>query len=280
MAIDTFEGARVAITGGATGLGQAVARRMAADGARISVCGLGETDVAAGVDALRAAGSPEVRGAVVDVTDPAALDGWIDDTVAAFGGLDVGWNNAGMMLPGAPMQDRDYADAERLLSVNLLAVYRGSQRFAQVMAAQGTPALILNTGSENSLFHGVPGGAAYVASKMAVRGLTLSLRQDVPDFVDVKLLCPGFVHTALGPDEQMRHGMDAGQFADIVYPQLTQAGRFYVVSHGFNAERVRRQTAHILDDIESGALSADATERYDTYTLMGLDDWGDPLDAG
>ncbi|MEM7730392.1 MAG: SDR family NAD(P)-dependent oxidoreductase, partial [Pseudomonadota bacterium] len=189
------------------------------------------------------------------------------DAIDRMGGIDVGWNNAGIMGVSSPLQDLGWSDYRALMEVNLDAVFRGSQRFAQAMIRQGTPALILNTGSENSLFHGVPGGGAYVATKAAVRALTRSLDEDTPRHIQAQLICPGFVHTQLGPDEQFRHGMHADRFADIAFPQIG-ADRFFILTHGYNAVRVREETDRLLGEFEtSGAASAEDTARYDVRSI-------------
>lgn len=261
--ISSFDGARVVITGGASGIGLALARRMQADGAQLAICDREAERVEAAVAAI-----PGAFGAVCDVTDGDALTAFIREAADRMGGIDVGWNNAGVMQRPAPLQALDWTEYERVLAVNLHAVVRGSQIFAQIMIQQGTPALILNTGSENSLFNAVRSGGAYVASKMAVRAITESLRDDVPDHIAVKLLCPGFVETALGDPAQFQYGMDVQRFADIAYPLLT-SDQFYLVTHGYNAVRVRDETDRILADIEAGAASADETQAFDIKTLMG-----------
>jgi len=265
MTIESFSDARVVITGGASGIGLALAKRMHADGARIAIC---DRDMSAVQQAIIA--MPDVFGFVCDVSDAGALEGFIAEAADALGGIDVGWNNAGIMQSAQPIQDMDWDDYRAVVDVNLDAVVRGSQIMARMMIKQGTPSLILNTGSENSLFHGVPGGGAYVASKVAVRAITESLFQDTPDHIDVKLLCPGFVNTPLGPKAQFRHGMDVDVFADIAFPLLS-TDQFYLVSHGYNAVRVRETADRILADIEAGAAPASETKAFDTYTLMGLD---------
>ncbi len=263
-----FARRRVAITGGASGIGLALATRMAAQGAHIAICDLHADRLEDAATALRSAGAASLRTDALDVADLDALDRWIGDVVQSLGGIDVGWNNAGIMPRTAPLQDHDWRDYARVMDVNLHAVVRGSQGFLRVMAEQSGPALLLNTGSENSLFHAVPGGGPYVASKQAVRAITETLYQDAPAHIDVKLLCPGFVHTPLGPRAQMQHGMTLERFADIAFPMLT-SDQFYLVSHGYNAVRAKERHAKLLSDIEAGAASAEETKRFDTYTLMG-----------
>lgn len=265
MTIESFSEARVVITGGASGIGLALAKRMHADGARIALC---DRDVSAVQQAIIA--MPDVLGFICDVSDADALEGFITESSEALGGIDVGWNNAGVMQKSQPLQDMEWDDYRAIMDVNFDAVFRGSQIMARLMIKQGTRSLILNTGSENSLFHGVPGGSAYVASKVAVRAITESLYQDTPDHIDVKLLCPGFVNTALGPKAQFLHRMDVEVFADIAYPLLS-SDQFYLVSHGYNAVRVRDAADRVLADIEAGAAPAAETKAFDTYTLMGLD---------
>lgn len=265
-----FRDRRVAITGGASGIGLTLAERMAQQGARIAICDMNETGLAKAAELLRTAGAKEVVTSVVDVSHATDLERFVDHIIDQFGGLDVGWNNAGIMSAPRPLHTIDPVEYDLVMAVNLHAVFHGSQLFARHMIAQGTPALIINTGSENSLFHAVPGGGPYVASKMAVRALTESLDQDTPDHIKVQLLCPGFVNTPLGPEAQMQHGMDVERFADIVFPEMGGEA-FYLVSHGYNAVRVAEREARLQADIARVAASAEETQPFDTYTLMGLD---------
>lgn len=262
MTLQTFEGARVMITGGASGIGLALAKRMAADGAKIVFCDLGADRVAAAEGAL-----PGAKGFVCDVSDRKALAAFIGTGIDHLGGLDVGWNNAGVTQKSAPLQDVLPEEVDRVMAVNFHAVLQGSQLMAQQMIRQGSPALLVNTGSENSLFHAVSNAGAYVASKMAVRSITQSLQNETPDFMSAKLLCPGFVNTALGDPETFKYGMDVEQFADITYP-LFLSDQFYLVSHGYNAIRVREAEGTLLAEIEAGAASAEETAKFDVRNLM------------
>lgn len=265
-----FRGKRVAITGGASGIGLALAKRMAAQGARLAICDINSDALRAAEQSLRLSGADDVLVANADVSERADLEAFVGRVTETFGGIDVGWNNAGIMVQSQPLQDVSSDEYRRVMAINLDAVLYGSQLFARQMLTQDRPGLILNTGSENSLFHAVPGGGPYVASKMAVRAITESLDQDTPDHIQVQLLCPGFVNTPLGPEAQMQHGMDVEQFADIVFPHM--GGEvFYLVSHGYNAVRVMEREARLQADIARVAAPAEDTKRFDTYTLMGLD---------
>jgi len=128
---------------------------------------------------------------------------------------------------------------------------------------QGTPAAIYNIGSENSLFHGTPLNGAYVGTKHAVYALTHSLREELPDFIDVSLICPGFVMSELGPEENMKHGMPTDEFIQKSMPQI-KANEFFVVTHAYNMERIdnrgsnrRETTSNLLIDLFCGILMDD-----------------------
>lgn len=264
MTLRSFNQARIIVTGAASGIGLVLAKRMIADGAKLAFCDLDAQRLERAEDQL-----PGAKGFLCDVSDREALEEFMANAIEFLGGLDVGWNNAGTMQQPSPVQDLELSEIERVMAINFHAVIHGSQLMARHMIKQGMPALIINTGSENSLFHAVPGGAAYVASKMAVRAMTQSLLDDTPDFIDVKLLCPGFVNTGLGDPDIFKHGMDLERFAEIAYPLLL-SDQFYLVTHGYNAVRVRQGCERLLTEIEVGSASEEETRMFDTYNLLGL----------
>lgn len=177
-----FDGLVAAITGGASGLGAAIAERLLADGARVAVLDLDPAGAPAGALGVRA-----------DVTDDGSVRAAIDQVLAAYGRLDVLVNNAGV---GAQGTVADNPDDEwlRVLQVNLLGVVRVSR--AALPALRCSPAaVIVNTGSIAATA-GLPQRALYSASKGAVHALTRAMAADhLPDGIRVACVSPGTADT-------------------------------------------------------------------------------------
>jgi len=128
-------GTRVAITAAGSGIGLAVARAFAAQGARVHVC---DIDVAA----VRSSAAEGLTAAQVDVADPAAVDGWIDATLEALGGLDVLVNNAGIAGPTALVEDVAAEEWERCLAIGVTSHYRTCARVIPSMKAARAGSII------------------------------------------------------------------------------------------------------------------------------------------
>ena len=94
-------------------------------------------------------------------------------------------------------------------------VWHGCKVFGKRLIEQGTPAAIYTTGSENSFFVAVPQSAAYVASKHAVYGLTEAFAEEMPEYVKVGLITPGFVGSELIPEGGRQLAMPPDEFASI-----------------------------------------------------------------
>jgi NAD(P)-dependent dehydrogenase (short-subunit alcohol dehydrogenase family) len=193
----TLTDAVVVVTGGATGVGLALAREAAARGARVMIADV--EDAGAAVESLRADGAT-ADWLRTDTSDYSQVKRLTEATVERFGTVNVVCNNAGIGVAGA-LQDVDPGEAKRLFDVNVLGMFHVVHAFAPLLkdtAARGGPAYILNTGSEHSL--GVPPHvmpmSTYTASKYAALGLTDTARRDLKDFgVGVSLLAPGWVRT-------------------------------------------------------------------------------------
>jgi NAD(P)-dependent dehydrogenase (short-subunit alcohol dehydrogenase family) len=171
------------ITGGAKGIGLAIARRLCADGAAIAL--IGRNTVAL----ERAASTLGARYAVADVTDPAALG----DAIVSFGRCDILVNNAGAAI-SKPFAKHELCDFQAMLAVNLLSAVTACQAVLPGMRAQGF-GRIINISSTAGL-KGYPYVAAYVASKHALVGLTRALAlETIKDGVTVNAVCPGFTDT-------------------------------------------------------------------------------------
>jgi NAD(P)-dependent dehydrogenase (short-subunit alcohol dehydrogenase family) len=171
------------ITGGAKGIGLAIARRLCADGAAIALVGRDA------VALEQAAGPLGARHAVADVTDPAALR----DAIGSFGRCDILVNNAGAAI-SKPFAKHELRDFQAMLEVNLLSAVVACQAVLPGMRAQRF-GRIVNVSSTAGL-KGYPYVAAYVASKHALVGLTRALAvETIKDGVTVNAICPGFTDT-------------------------------------------------------------------------------------
>lgn len=175
---------RVVITGGASGLGLAMARAFLAEGDRVAVC---DADPAA-VEAVPAG----LRAEVADVTDASAMEGFLAGIEAAWGGADVVISNAGVGGPAGPLETLDFTDWQRCLSVNLDGAFLTCRWAARAMKREKA-GLILLTSSVSGLF-GFPGRTPYVAAKWGIVGLTKALASELgPHGVRVNAICPGAV---------------------------------------------------------------------------------------
>ena len=179
------------VTGGASGIGLALGRRLHQLGAQVTLADLD------GESARRAASAigDGVDGRTVDVTDADAFRALVDDVVAQHGRIDVLVNNAGLSL-GGPTHELSAAHWDRLIDVNLRGVVHGVLAAYPRMVAQGHGTLV-NTASGAGLV-APPFVAAYAATKHAVVGLSTALRPEAAlHGVRVSVLCPGAVETPI-----------------------------------------------------------------------------------
>jgi len=167
----------IALTGAGSGIGRALALGLARRGATVAMA---DRDAAGLAETARLMGNYPHSSSLFDVTDSAALKGWIDGAAAAFGGLDGIINNAGLSVI-APFADCPEADFDRVMAVNFDAVVKGC-RFAlphvRARAAGGNPGWIVNISSVFGMM-GYPTQSAYNASKFAVRGLSEALHLEL-----------------------------------------------------------------------------------------------------
>jgi len=182
------------ITGGASGIGLAAARRFAAMGLKVCIADLPNDSLHAAATAISTTNAMAVPCDVSRVDELHRLQSAVRDR---FGRIDVLMNNAGIQ-PGTSMLDPE--NWQRVLEVNLWGVINGSQVFAPGMIAQGTPGLIINTGSKQGITT-PPGDPAYNVAKAGVKVFTEALQHHLRNIegcrVSAHLLIPGFVFTAL-----------------------------------------------------------------------------------
>jgi NAD(P)-dependent dehydrogenase (short-subunit alcohol dehydrogenase family) len=217
------------ITGGASGIGLAAAKRFAALGMKICLADLSE-------EALDRASKQLSDATVVtvptDVSRPEDVQRLKDRAYDAFGGVAVLMNNAGVSAGGGPFDD--YAGWQRVLSVNLWGVINGVHTFTQAMIDQGTPAAIVNTGSKQGITC-PPGNTAYNVTKAGVKvlteGLAHALRSIEGCQVTAHLLVPGSTFTGMtarGRTEKPPGSWMPEQVVDFMMAAMA-AGDFYII---------------------------------------------------
>jgi NAD(P)-dependent dehydrogenase (short-subunit alcohol dehydrogenase family) len=251
----------VVITGGASGIGLALAKRLAAHGARVMVADL------AGEALKRASGIDGITARESDVSDLAEVEALADAAFETFGSVDLVLNNAGEGGARGKMWEVDPGRAHAHFDVNFWGIWNGCRVFAPRLIEQGTKSALYNTGSENSFFCAVPENAAYIAAKHAVLGLTEALREDLPPHVHAGLIVPGWVYTPLGPEQFMKWGMDVEAYVDIILPQILALRRF-VVSHGYNTVRIGERMDALMESYAKHALSPEKDAQHDVRLVI------------
>lgn len=267
MSQNTFDinNRNAVITGGATGIGFALAKGLGAKGCRVIIAEPREKYLKSAVRSLSDLGI-DASYQVCDVTDFAQVERLADRAWEVFGHVDMVFNNAGIGIRQKPIIDTSPKELSDVFDVNFFGVWHGSKVFAERLIEQGTPAGIYNTGSENSLFNAVPNNAAYLASKHAVLGMTENLREQVPDFIHVGLIIPGLVKSEL--TKRIGHlAMDADTFAECALKQIAD-GQFYIVSHSYNMVQIKQRYDEIASAYEKYAPRYDGDEEYDIRWLM------------
>ncbi|MDA8046071.1 MAG: SDR family NAD(P)-dependent oxidoreductase [Actinomycetota bacterium] len=272
--MDTLEDKVVVITGGASGIGLALAR---------GVSDRGGVPVIADIEqqALDAAVSPD-RGALpvgtlalrTDVSDPASVEALRDSVLERHGRVDVVCNNAGVSTFNR-LVDQSVDDWRWVLGVNLWGVIHGLTTFLPVLRRQGTPAHIVNTASVAGLVSGIAFLGPYAASKVAVVSISETLRQELAmsgEPIGVSVVCPSGTNTnvmeaernrpgALGTEtrttdaERWRLGIKSGFTGPAGLEPDTVAGkvidailtdRFWVITHGDLTPVIEARFAEIL----------------------------------
>lgn len=264
--MDSFGDKVVVITGGATGIGLSFAKQFGNEGAKVVISGRRENRLQEATKELIDLGI-EAKYFACDVTQRQEVEDLADFAWDAFGQVDVIVNNAGTMAFGKPLIDTLLEEFHTVYGVNIFGVVNGASVFGKRFIEQGTPAAIYNVGSENSLFNGVPMGAAYVSSKHAVLAITESLREEVPDFIEVGLICPGFVRSELGDPTAMQFAMDTDTYTSKAMKQI-KSGEFYIVSHAHNIVRINSRHDALVKAYEQYAPRYEGDEEFDVRTMM------------
>ena len=226
-------GRTAVITGGAGGIGLAAARRLAGLGLGVVIADLDQAALEAAVTEIRSAGK-EARVVAVrcDVSRMEDVEALKERAYAEFGDVAVLMNNAGTGPGGGPFDH--YDRWQRVIGVNLWGVINGVHAFAEAMIAQGTDAMIVNTGSKQGITC-PPGDTAYNVSKAGVKviteGLQHQLRITPGCKVTAHLLVPGWTHTGLTARDGGAKPAGAwwpDQVIDVML-ERTARGDFYII---------------------------------------------------
>ena len=269
-----LDGKRTAvITGGASGIGRALAERLARGGVQVVLADV-ESAVLEETMAQLAAGGAEILGVQCDVSDLAQVEAVRDAALDRFGAVHYVFNNAGVTGGSAVSSPPEIWDW--VIGVNLVGVINGVQAFLPGLLAQGE-GHIINTASVAG-FAGVPGMGPYSATKAAVVSLSESLFHELGlqgSAVRCSVLCPGFVKTRIHESDRnlpagleawadseeaqflgamARQAVEGGAEVSVVVDKVMSAlddGRFWILSH----ERVARaMVADQLNWMTTGTL--------------------------
>jgi NAD(P)-dependent dehydrogenase (short-subunit alcohol dehydrogenase family) len=264
------------ITGGASGIGLARARRCLNEGMKVVLADIEQDALDAALQELGAPDAP-VLGVKTDVAKEEDIQALADKTLEAFGGVHLLFNNAGVAA-GKAIWECTPQDCQWMMGVNLWGVIHGLRIFTPIMLGQNTECHIVNTSSAAGLLTAHP-SALYQLTKHAVVGLSeqhYHALTHIESKVGVSVLCPAFVNTnimdsdrnrpeelrnqepkaPLSPqEEQVRamfrdmvaSGLSPDQVADMVFRAI-QENRFYIITHPDIKPLVRQRLEWIITE--------------------------------
>lgn len=267
------------ITGGASGIGHAMARAFVGAGMKVAIADIDGDAVAAAATALDKSGE-RVLGLKLDVTDRAGWERSADQAEQKFGAIHMVCNNAGIAVIGWSTEEIPPELWDRQIGINLTGVFNGAHCMIPRIKKHGQGGHIVNTASISGL-RARPNHPAYIASKHAVVGLSDALRQELAnDNIGVSVLCPGSVGTNLAvTSENVRQGIGgkvphperagtAEPFAqDVTWYgqrvlQAVQDNEFFVLSH----PEYRDMVAGRHNELMAAFDKADAIAKAIGYT--------------
>jgi NAD(P)-dependent dehydrogenase (short-subunit alcohol dehydrogenase family) len=247
--LPVLKGKVALVTGGSRGIGAAIARRLAADGAAVALTYVNGAQAAAKVvRAIEAAGGTALA-LRADAADAAEVEAAVAAVAQGFGRIDILVNNAGI-FHAAPIETLSLADFDATISINLRSAFVASRAALAVMPDGGR---IISIGSNLAVRATSPGLSLYTASKAAIAGLSQALARELgPRAITVNVVHPGSTDTDMnpadGPHAREQKGLmsnpagfaDPGEIADVVAFLASPAARSvtgaaWTVDNGANA---------------------------------------------
>ncbi len=219
------------VTGGASGIGAAISEAFIAKGAKVAVLDINADVAKAKADALGANAKPFV----CDVSDPQSVNDAVAGVVAAFGGIDIAVNSAGVVFL-APAEDLSLGDWDKTININLKGSFLVTQAVGKAMIAAGKGGKIVNLASQAGTV-AIEEHVAYCASKFGVIGMSKTFAAEWGKHgIRVNTISPTIVLTELGKKawsgekgEAAKKRIPAGRFA---YPQEIAAAAVFLASAG------------------------------------------------
>ncbi|WP_327754901.1 SDR family NAD(P)-dependent oxidoreductase (plasmid) [Sphingobium sp. SJ10-10] len=286
----SFSGQTAVITGGASGIGAALARAAASRGMNMLIADVDEAGLRATAESCP---SVEVHMMRVDVSDAADVERMADQAYARFGVVDLLCNNAGIVPGGRHRAVWEYEvqDWHWAFDVNVLGIVNGLRSFVPLMLEADRPAHILNTTSVSGFISGA-GSPVYGASKHAAVRVTEALyasllERDAP--IGVSMLCPGLVNTRIFETERVRPAHLRSAAADIEEPEALRS----IAAGGADPETVARQafegveakrfyifTSDNFDEsieARTQAILSRSNPQFDGFTAMSRRDAENPV---
>lgn len=277
------------VTGGAGGIGRALAKKFLKEGASVMLCDVERNALHDAVEELRCTSS-KVDSVVCDVSDREEVFRAAEETTTRFGQVHVLCNNAGVSRAGAIERIHE-DDWEWVVGVNLMGTVHGLQAFLPAMKASGDECHIVNTSS----MVGVVGGALsgpYAATKFGIVGITEVLAAELAGTrVGVSVLCPSWVRTRMTDNGRNRpehfggpftleddvenaernarylalaaQGLDPDEVAEMVYAAMRE-GRRYIFTHPEERTTLQQKT-------ELLSQGFDALDRWTTARAVGAE---------
>ncbi|MBP5975191.1 3-oxoacyl-ACP reductase FabG [Brasilonema sp. CT11] len=205
----TLKNKRALITGGSRGIGAAIVKRLASEGADVALTYTSSPDQANKIVQAAQALGVQALAIQADSTEASAVVAAVEHTVDKLGGIDILVNNAGVAVM-APIDDFTLADFDRILAINVRAVFVATQAALKHMKEGGR---IINIGSTNAERVPFAGAGIYAMSKSALQGLVQGLARDLGSRgITINNVQPGPIATDMNPPE--------GEFAEMLKKQL------------------------------------------------------------
>jgi NAD(P)-dependent dehydrogenase (short-subunit alcohol dehydrogenase family) len=252
--ITELAGTVAVVTGAGGGIGAALARKFASDGAQLVLADIDKEAMSRTATNLRRNFDATVLSVSTDVTDPDAVDLLAAATLERFGRVDVVCNNAGVVA-GGPAWSISLEDWRRVVDVDLWGVVNGVRSFVPILLTQPGPTHVVNVASMAGVAP-YAGIAPYVVAKHGVVALSEVLAHDLKEVhasVGVSVICPGYVPSYLGLQDRSGGIPDpepGAPSADDVASAVRDAiatDRFYVFTHSGSEREVRSHMNAVVE---------------------------------